>query len=471
MMKAWKNEKGARHGFWNFIDSIKGDKVVWIIVFMLIMISILAVFSSTSLLAMGDKVDRLSIVREQIITVGIGLGFIWLLCRFKTTKFFRWLSRLGFAASAFFLLLLILEVDFGFIKAIRTNGVLRALEVMGFQIHVFEFVKVAMVMYLAWAIETYKQDEKDIQEGKESMAFPLINKLSEYEKLNFLKKPIWKKIVCLYAPMMITCVMIMPGSNSSAIFVGGILIGTLLVGGIPMKEIFGTAFVCILLLGMIIGIHKASDGKMFQRVGTLLSRLDADYSPSRLDEVREGSAEFYKILGETQQPFGAKVAVHEGGILGKGSGNSTQKYLVPVMYGDYMFSFIVEEYGLWGAFIVIMLYVSLLARGSMIARLCEDEYSKVAVGGLSLLITGQAFMHMFVNVDIGPMTGQTLPLISHGSSAFLMFSIAFGVILSISRMTRDKIKEEEEAAEPIYERDKDELQATLQDIEQLERFE
>ena len=135
-----------------------------------------------------------------------------------------------------------------------------------------------------------------------------------------------------------------------------------------------------------------------------------------------------------------------------------------------MYSFIIEEYGLWGAIFVIILYVSLLARGSMIARLCENEFAKIAVGGLSVLITGQAFMHMFVNVDIGPMTGQTLPLISHGSSAFLMFSAAFGVILSISRMAREKIREEEEAAEPIYEK-KDEIQATLEDLEQLDNFE
>ena len=78
---------------------------------------------------------------------------------------------------------------------------------------------------------------------------------------------------------------------------------------------------------------------------------------------------------------------------------------------------------------------------------------------------------MFVNVDIGPMTGQTLPLISHGSSAFLMFSVAFGVILSISRMTREKIKEEEEAAEPIYRKEEDEIQATLGDLERLESLE
>ena len=116
-----------------------------------------------------------------------------------------------------------------------------------------------------------------------------------------------------------------------------------------------------------------------------------------------------------------------------------------------MFSFIVEEYGLLGGLFVLILFISLLARGSTIARLCPEEFEKMAVGGLSLMITAQAFMHIFVNVDIGPMTGQTLPLISDGSFAFLMFSIAFGIILSISRIVRTQIKKEEEDAVPIYE--------------------
>jgi cell division protein FtsW len=264
--------------------------------------------------------------------------------------------------------------------------------------------------------------------------------------------------------------MIMPGSNSSAIFVGGILVATLLVGGVQMRKILMLAVLGVGLLAGVVGIHLLSGGKAIKRVGTFLSRIEADYSAEQLEKVPAKSAEFYDILDEIKQPYSAKVAVHEGGILGKGSGNSTQKYVVAVMYGDYMYSFIIEEYGLWGAIFVIILYVSLLARGSMIARLCENEFAKIAVGGLSVLITGQAFMHMFVNVDIGPMTGQTLPLISHGSSAFLMFSAAFGVILSISRMAREKIREEEEAAEPIYEK-KDEIQATLEDLEQLDNFE
>jgi cell division protein FtsW len=132
-----------------------------------------------------------------------------------------------------------------------------------------------------------------------------------------------------------------------------------------------------------------------------------------------------------------------------------------------MFSFIIEEYGLLGGILILFLYVSLLARGSLIARNCSNEFAKIAVGGLSILITGQAFMHMLVCVNLVPMTGQTLPLISHGSFAFLVFCIAFGVILSISRMAQKKLRAEEEAAQPLYESDKDDIQVTMDVLEQL----
>jgi len=104
----------------------------------------------------------------------------------------------------------------------------------------------------------------------------------------------------------------------------------------------------------------------------------------------------------------------------------------------------------------------------MIARLCSNEYAKITVGGLSILITGQAFMHMFVNAGIGPMTGQTLPLISDGSFAFIVFCFAFGVILSISRMANNRIREEEEAAAPLYEGERDDIQASLDVVEQID---
>lgn len=438
-----------KKGFWGFIDNIEGDKVVWMIVFLLIMISILAIFSSTSLLRQGDK-DRMDFISEHLVVVGIGLGLIFGLYNIKKIGLFRVLSQLGFGLSAVLLSLLALHVRIpGVIEAERINGAWRTLNIAGFQMHVFEVVKVAMVLYLAWAIHGYKE-----------------------KRLKYGNTDLQKRLIYMYAPILIVCVLTLMGSGSSAVFIGAILIATLLIGGMPFKEIALAGVAGIAALLLIVGVYNATGGtvfKKFERIATMNSRLGANYDAAvRLKDVPERSREFYRILGEIKQPYSAKIAVHEGKILGKNSGNSTQKYVVSNIYGDYMFSFLVEEYGLIGGIIVIFLYVSLLARGSTIARLCNNEYAKIAVGGLSVLITGQAFMHMFVNVDIGPMTGQTLPLISHGSFAFLVFCIAFGVILSISRMARKRIKAEEEAALPIYDSGIDDIQASLGIVEQID---
>ena len=428
--KGKRKTRTEKEGFWGFIDNIEGDKVVWIIVFLLIMISILAIFSSTSLLKEGGK-DRLDFVSEHLVVVGLGLGCIFGLYNIKKIGIFRIVSQLGFGVSFVLLALLASHLRIpGVIEAERINGAWRTLRIAGFQLHVFEVVKVAMVLYLAWAIHAYKE-----------------------KRLKYGQTDLQKRLIYMYAPILAVCALTLLGSGSSAVFIGVILISTLLIGGMPFKEIALAGAAGLVGLLMIVGIYNATDGKVFkrfERIATMNSRLEADYDAARLKEVEPRSREFYRILDEIKQPYSAKIAVHEGKIIGKNSGNSTQKYVVSNIYGDYMFSFLIEEYGLLGGIIVIFLYVSLLARGSTIARLCSNEYAKIAVGGLSVLITGQAFMHMFVNVDIGPMTGQTLPLISHGSFAFLVFCIAFGVILAISRMARKKMQEEEEKAEPIY---------------------
>ena len=449
MGKDGKRKTGTpKKGFWGFIDNIEGDKVVWIIVFLLIMISILAIFSSTSLLKEGSK-DRMDFALEHLVIVGVGMGLIFGLYNIKKIGIFRILSQLGFAVSFVLLALLASHLRVpGVIEAERINGAWRTLRIAGFQLHVFEVVKVAMVLYLAWAIHAYKE-----------------------KRLKYGKTDLQKRLIYMYVPILTVCVLTLLGSGSSAVFIGVILIATLLIGGMPFKEIALAGVAGLAGLILIVGVYNATDGKVFkrfERIATMNSRLGADYDADRLKEVTPRSREFYEILDEIKQPYSAKIAVHEGKILGKNSGNSTQKYVVSNIYGDYMFSFLIEEYGLVGAMIVIFLYVSLLARGSTIARLCSNEYAKIAVGGLSVLITGQAFMHMFVNVDIGPMTGQTLPLISHGSFAFLVFCIAFGVILSISRMARKRIQEEEEAAIPIYDSSRDDIQASMDILEQID---
>jgi cell division protein FtsW len=136
------------------------------------------------------------------------------------------------------------------------------------------------------------------------------------------------------------------------------------------------------------------------------------------------------------------------------------------MFGDYMFSFIVEEYGLWGAILVIMLYVSLLARGSLIAKSCEGLFGKTAVAGLTILISGQALFHMIINIDVGILTGQTLPIISHGNSSFLCFCIAFGIILSISKLAKSNM--EAMQVDPIVASVEENVQSSLNELDDFD---
>lgn len=418
-----------KKSFWNIADLVEGDKVVWIIVLILILFSIVCMFSSSSRL-LKEGMTRVDLVWSQFKIVFVGLIIIIICYSIKNINIFRWFSKFGFLFSLLLLGLLDARVSNPLVRAIQINDAYRILAVGGIQIHVFEVVKIAMVMYLAWAIDALKKGE--------------------------IKKPdkeIYRQIIYLYAPFLITFMLIIPGSNSSAVIIGALMFIVILLGGGTAKHMFILAFSGILLLSLCVGIYYASDKKVFKRFGTAVSRITEDKNwEKQVIESPRGTVEYQEALDKIMQPYSARIAIHEGGFIGKGPGQSTQRYVVPDISEDYMFSFIIEEYGLLGGLLVIALYLSLLARGSIIVRNCgNDLYAKLSVAGLCLLITGQAFLHMFVNAGIGPMTGQTLPLISHGNSAFICFSLAFGIILSFSRIAAKRIEKETDSAEPILE--------------------
>ncbi len=440
-------EQGEKKSFWNFLDNFKGDKVIWMIVLLLILISLVTIFASASGLAKGDT-TRLDIFFSQFKLACAGLAIIVICYNIPGIGFIRRFSATGFLVS--FILLFCLIAGFG---TINLNGAERALEIGGLQIYIFEVIKVAMVMYLAWAIDAYKRD-----------AFRLPKALAILSpKLEFLDRPLSKRVLYIYLPIMIVLVGMFKGGISSTLFTGLIMFLMILIGGMPKKEIFGALGIGCCFIGLFVGLYFASNGEMFSRIGTGINRLTLhkEYRIIEEENMRQAmeeargethvwSDEYREAIDKIRQPESAKLAVKEGGLIGKGPGNSTQKYSVYAIFSDYIYSFIIEEYGLVGAIIVLILYVSLLARGSLIVELCDTCFAKTAVAGLVLLITGQAFMHMMINVNIGPLTGQTLPMISHGSSSFLSFSVAFGVLLSISRLAKKnmdaKIAEMQETA-------------------------
>ena len=127
------------------------------------------------------------------------------------------------------------------------------------------------------------------------------------------------------------------------------------------------------------------------------------------------------------------VAISEGGLFGKGPGNSTQRYSLSMAFSDFIFAFIVEEYGLAGGSLIIALYIILLFRCIRLTTRCNTSFSSALVTGLSYMIIIQAFIHILVNVRLIPITGQTLPLVSHGGTAYLAMSGAVGMILSVNK--------------------------------------
>ncbi|MBQ1913569.1 MAG: FtsW/RodA/SpoVE family cell cycle protein [Bacteroidales bacterium] len=426
----------------NLLDRFSGDKVIFLIALFLMLISVISVFSSTPLLARERGTDRMLIMVDQLKAVALGFGIIFVLYYFGRMEWYRALSKWGFAVSFGILVILVFHLNLGFIKASPINGAWRILSVAGKQIHVYEFVKVFMILYLGWALDTFKNHEFRL--------LPALSGLSP--RLAFLQKDIWQKIAYIYFPIASTTLMIMMGSNSSALFIGGIMILMILVGGIDKKDVFSMFAVLLIGVGCMYGAYKMGWLKN-SRIGTAISRITQNDDDTMEKMVRSprGSKDWNDARDELQQPVGALLAIKEGGLLGKGIGNSTQKYAVPVIFGDYMFSFIVEETGLWGATLLILLYFSLLARGTLVAKNCDKYYDKMIVTGLTILVTGQAFMHMAVNVHLPfiPQTGQTLPLVSHGTNSLLVFSLVFGILLSISKDARENLARREEEAKPL----------------------
>ena len=449
--------------FWNPFDNLQGDKVIWMIVLLLMLISVVTVFTSTPLLALQKHTTRFAIIKEHLMYVGLGLGLIILLYNFKNIKIFKFLSKYGFALSLFLLLFVVFRIGRNTswpIRAAEVNNSWRLIVLFGKQIHVYEIVKVAMVMYLAWAVNAMKEDSFHL--------LPRLHKL--IPSWNWLDNTLTKKIFYIYLPILLTSFLMLDGGTSATALFMMMMFIILFVGGVDLKEIFGLLAIMALYVGMVLLIYKTTGFSLSDRITNISLESRTGSTSAKLEKVMEAKpSERRAVIDDLklEQPVGALLAIKEGGIFGKGIGRSNQKYKVAVIFEDYIFSFIVEETGWWGALIIILLYLSLLGRGSMIAPLCDDYFAKFAMSGLILLISMQAFMHIAINVHLLPQTGQTLPMISHGSSSFLCFSIAFGIILSISRMAKSKMDQVTKQAAPLIERD-DEVKERMGDLDQLE---
>ena len=416
---------------------IKGDKIIWFIVILLWMISLIAVFSSGSFLARGSSsgIEKTNVLFEQLQSIAMGCAAL-LFCYFLNIGVYRKVAPIAFGISLLMLLML-------FVPGLRaeTNGAVRGLKIAGRTLQVFEFVKVGTVLFIAWVIEKYSD---------------YMYRFKDY----FLKLLMW---------ILLVCILIVPNSFSSALLIAVVSFMIMYFMEIKGTHLLLTIGGALALVALLFGVYhltlgifgeKANDVGIFNRLATVENRLKSfasSDSDTTLDLSKLTPAQLRKIDNENRQSENAKIAIAEGGIFGKGAGHSTQRFTLSMAFSDFIFSIIVEEYGLIGGILVIALYLVFLFRCISIARKCTAPFSQALVLGLAFLITTQAFLHILVNVRLLPITGHTLPLISHGGTAYLVLSGAVGIILSVSR-TIDKQLEDQKQVELIDEDENNELE-------------
>lgn len=374
------------------IKQIKGDKIIWIIFFLLALSSAVLVYSASGSLAFKANTSNFPFLVKQLKYLGI--GFIGLYMCYKIP--IGYYRLLAIPALIFSILLSIVMLG----SSGSVNNAVRWMSIGSTTFQPTEIAKVAIVMYLARIIEISKFDT-----------------FKEY-------------IIRILIPVGIICVLMLVSSASTAIFLGIVSFTILYMAGIKGSYLWKSVGIAGIGLVVILIIHFTTGA--FSRLDTATSRITKYFQSEEAKE--EMSEEKRREMEEkTFQADMAKIAISSVGITGKGPGKSTQRYVLPHAYSDYIYTIIIEEYGLFGGVVVLMLYLWLLYRCVVLIRRCTKLFTAIIVGGYGFLITSQALLHILVNVGILPVTGHTLPLISSGGTSIVMVCCMFGIILSVSR--------------------------------------
>jgi cell division protein FtsW len=393
-----------------------GDKYIWGIVLLLALISVLVVYSATGSLAykMNKGNNEVYLFKQLSFTV-LGLLVMYFLHRINYTLFSRIATILFYAAIP----LLLYTWLFG--TKINEGSRWIKLPIINMTIQSSDFAKLALFMYISKTMSKKQEVIKNFKQG-------------------FLPVVI---------PVAIICALIMPANLSNALLTAATSLLLMFIGRISLKHIALTILVALIPIGLIVSVAVLTyDGKQDVEKRTTTS-TDKIKSVGRVGTWVKRVQDFiYANNAETPyQVQQAKIAIAKGGILmGKGPGNSEQRNFLPQAYNDFIYSIIIEEYGLLGGAIIIFIYLAFLFRCIKIFRKCPYAFGAFLALALSFTLVIQAIANMAVNVNIVPVTGVTLPLVSMGGSSFLFTCAAIGIILSVARNV-----EQLEGKEPLLE--------------------
>ena len=385
-----------------------GDKVLWVIIIALMAISVLVVYSSTAKMAyMPSSSNSTSeFLRNQLLLLVGSAVFMIGAHRINS----HWYRRTAYIV---FIIALGLSLAVHFVGT-STNGAARWINIAGFQFQPSEMLKVALVVYLA----------RVLAERQSKIQTLLIAPSLKF--WTWFKSEKQRRIWCeggwpIFFPIVASCLVVFPSHTSSAVILFIRRVTWVEISRVILWALVGVAFVGLMGLGRS---HTAGG-----RIDTWVSVWTEDRTKVPVQD-----------LSDTERSM---IAINNGGILGRGAGQSAVRVEMTHPESDYAFAFFVEEYGIVFAMILVALYVWIFYRAIEIFRMCPRKFPSMMSLGLALLITGQALLHIMVTVNILPETGQPLPLISRGGSSLLFTCIALGMILSVSRQNIENSYKEE----------------------------
>lgn len=366
----------------------KGDQVIWGVVIVLSFISLLAVYSSTRTLAYRMDKNSIYYLVKQLMVLALGLLIIYWVHKVNYTKF----AKVAVLLYLISLPLLVYTLFFG--ASINEGSRWIKLPVINVTFQTSDLAKLALFMFLARVLSIKQDTIKDWSKG----------------------------FIPVLIPVLLTCALIAPANLSTALMLGATCSILFFIGRVQVKHIMILAVAGIIGVAGLFVVSKATG---FGRAATWEKRIN--------DFMGKNKAEEGKKKEEVYQVLQAKIAIANGGIVGRGPGKSLQKNYLPEAYSDFIFSSIIEEYGLVGATVLVFLYLLFLWRSINIFRRCPYAFGAFLAVGLSMTLVFQAMLNMAVNVHLVPVTGLTLPLVSMGGSSIWFTSIAIGMILSVSR--------------------------------------
>jgi cell division protein FtsW len=368
------------------LHNIKGDRWIWLIVVLLSLISLLSVYSAIGSLAYKRGVGVESILMKHLAMIVGGIILMYISHKLD----YRYYSGISKLLMYITIPLLLYTLLFGS----HVNDASRwiAIPGTGLSFQTSDLAKLALITFLARSLSRKQENIKDV-------------------KQSFI--PIMGAVCSVF-------ILIALANLSTALMLFGVSVLLLIIGRISIKQIAITCLAgAILLTGVIF---------LGPRRKTYTSRIHTYLHPEAANPDKSFQADH------------AKIAIATGGIFGKGPGKSSEVNYLPEAYSDEIYAIIVEEYGMVGGVILICIYLFLLYRCIKIVTKAPKAFGALLAAGLSFSLTIQAFANMAVAVGLGPVTGVPLPFVSMGGTSMLFTSIAFGIILSVSRDIEDPKK-------------------------------